>query len=251
MDLTPTVFIVSAVAMLLTGISKGGFGGVLGGIAVPLMATIMPPATAAAVTLPMLCLMDIASVRAYWRQWSPDDLRYLLFGAVFGIALGGLAFGLAPEWTIKLAVGSIAVLFALHRMWNHGKTGNTWSPGRASGWVSGLVSGITSTLAHAGGPPILVYLFGRKLPKEKFVATIAIFFTIVNLAKLLPYVALHLFTRDVMWMCLVLAPFAPAGVWLGVKLQRRVPDRPFFIATVALLGISGLQLIWDAMNSMR
>lgn len=248
MHLSATAWVVSAFAILLTGISKGGFGGVLGGIAVPLMAIFMPPATAAAVTLPMLVIMDLASVRAYWKQWSPPDLRTMLFGAVFGIVLGTLAFGLAPEWTIKLAVGSIAVLFTLHRLWKRGREGTGWSPGRIAGFVAGLFAGLTSTLAHAGGPPVLVYLFGRNLPKEQFVATVATFFTVVNLTKLIPYVSLHLFTAEVLWMCLVLSPLAFVGVWLGVKLQRRVPERPFFIATVTLLGLSGLQLIYDALR---
>ena len=246
--LTPTAWVISAAAMLLTGISKGGFGGVLGGIAVPLMAVFMPPSAAAAATLPMLCLMDLSSAGAYWNKWSSVDLWAMLFGSAFGVALGWLAFGMAPEWFIKLAVGAIAVLFALDRILKRNGSDQALPPNRLAGYGAGLIAGLTSTLAHAGGPPVLVYLFGRKLPKEQFVATVSIFFTIVNLTKLIPYVALNLFSLELMWLCLLLAPFAPLGVWLGVKLQRRVPERPFFIATVALLGISGLQLIWDALN---
>ena len=194
--------------------------------------------------------MDLASVRAYWGQWSSADLRLMLFGAIFGVLIGSLAFGMMPEWTIKLAVGSIAVAFTLHRLWKRGKEGVGWEPGRIAGWIAGLFAGLTSTLAHAGGPPVLVYLFGRKLPKEQFVGTMATFFTIVNLTKLIPYVALHLFTSDVLHLCLLLSPLVPLGVWLGVKLQRHVPERPFFIITVALLGLSGLQLIYDALHTI-
>lgn len=250
MHLTPAAWIISATAMLLTGISKGGFGGVLGGIAVPLMAVYMPPSTAAAATLPMLCLMDLSSAGAYWKKWSSEDLWIMLLGSAFGIALGWLAFGMAPEWSIKLAVGAIAVSFALDRILKRKRSDQASPPNRLAGYSAGLIAGLTSTLAHAGGPPVLVYLFARKLPKERFVATVSVFFTIVNLTKLIPYVALHLFSVEVMWLCLFLSPFAPLGVWLGVKLQRRVPERPFFVATVALLGISGLQLICDALHSM-
>jgi hypothetical protein len=238
---------VSALAMLLTGVSKGGFGGMLGGIAVPLMAQVMPPAKAAAVTLPILCLMDLSSVRAYWRRWSSEELKVLLAGALFGVLLGSFAFGLLPEWTIKLGVGGIALAFALHRLWKR----NRAEAPRRLGWVAGvhagLWAGLTSTLVHAGGPPVLIYLFGRGLSKERFVATVAMFFTVVNAAKLIPYASLHLFSDEVMWLCLVLAPLAPLGVWLGVRLQNRLPERPFFFISILLLCCSGLQLIYDAL----
>ena len=44
--------------------------------------------------------------------------------------------------------------------------------------------------------PILVYLIGRRLPKETFVATSAVFFTVINAAKIVPYMWLGLFTRE-------------------------------------------------------
>lgn len=47
-------------AIFLTGLSKGGFGGALGGIAVPLLALAISPKQAAAVMLPILCLADVS-----------------------------------------------------------------------------------------------------------------------------------------------------------------------------------------------
>lgn len=247
MQISYTEWAVSALAMLLMGISKGGFGGALGGIAVPLMALVMSPAKAAAVTLPVLCLMDLSSARLYWKRWSAEELRVLLGGAAFGVLLGSFAFGLLPEWTIKLVVGSIALAFAVQRLLKRNTDDPARRFGRAAGVHAGLWAGLTSTLAHAGGPPLLIYLFGRGLPKERFVATVSIFFTVVNAAKLIPYFSLHLFTADVMWLCLALAPLAPLGVWLGVKLQHTLPERPFFLCSTMLLGLSGLQLIYGAL----
>jgi uncharacterized membrane protein YfcA len=248
MDLSPAGWCVAAFAVLLTGISKGGFGGALGGIAVPLMAIWMSPTTAAALMLPMLCLMDLAGLRAYWRQGSWPELRTLLVGAVIGIVLGALAFGLMPETVVKLCVGAIAVLFALQRLYVRF---SKRAPGHASlksGVFWGSLAGFTSTLAHAGGPPVLLYMFARPLTKQQFVATVSVFFAATNAAKLVPYVALHLFSLPVLKICLLLAPLAPVGVWLGVWLQRRVPEKTFFALATALLGLSGLQLIYDALR---
>ncbi|MFC3531440.1 sulfite exporter TauE/SafE family protein [Vogesella facilis] len=242
-----TAWLVSAVAILLTGVAKGGFGGVFGGIAVPLMSLVMPPEAAAALTLPLLCLMDLSSVKLYWRRWDGRELKLMLSGALLGIGLGALAFGLLPAWSVKLAIGLLALLFAAQRLWLRFFPATPRPLGPLAGRLAGLFGGLTSTLAHAGGPPVLVYLFSRPLPKERFVATLAVFFTVVNLLKLLPYLALQLFTPTVLWQCLLLAPLVPLGVWLGVHLQRRLPEQAFFSSAVALLALSGAQLVYSAL----
>ena len=67
---TPVTFYVATIcAVLVTGISKGGFGAGLGMLGVPVMALVMPPVQAAGILLPILCLMDLTGFRAYFRQW--------------------------------------------------------------------------------------------------------------------------------------------------------------------------------------
>lgn len=63
----PLFYAVAIPAVLLTGISKGGFGSALGGIGVPLMALAISPVQAAAILLPVLCFMDLVGVRVYYR----------------------------------------------------------------------------------------------------------------------------------------------------------------------------------------
>ena len=106
---------VAVVAILITGISKGGFGGGSGGIAVPLMSIFIAPPEAAGIMLPILCAMDLFGVHAYRGRWSKAHLAVLLPGAVIGIAAGGLAFGALPVNAIRLLLGVIAVTFALNR----------------------------------------------------------------------------------------------------------------------------------------
>jgi uncharacterized protein len=245
--LTLTGWIVTAVAVLLTGISKSAFGGALGGIGVPLMALWLPPGVAVAVMLPILCVMDLFGVRAYWQKWSVADLRIILPGGLVGIVLGSLAIGALPDHAVKACIGAIAVLFMLDRLLKlRDRLRMNGEPGAAAGGIWSALSGFTSTLAHAGGPPILVYLMGRRLPKENFVATSAVFFTVINAAKILPYIWLGLFTRETLTLAAVLAPLAPLGVWLGLHVMRRVPERPFFLIATLMLGASGMKLLWDA-----
>lgn len=237
----------AAAAVLLTGLSKTGLGGAFGGLAVPLMAMWIAPRDAAAVMLPILVVMDLLGLRAYWGQWDHAELRRLIPAALLGVVLASLVFGGLSESSIKLIVGAISLAFALHRLVPRKFAGRRYASAR-SGWLWGAASGFTSTVAHAGGPPLLAYLLRRDLDKRRFVATTVGFFAAVNASKLLPYLLLGLFSRRNLLTTAELAPLAPVGVVLGLQLQRLIPERPFFVLATALLGLSGLKLLLDGLG---
>lgn len=251
----PLVFYPLAIlAILLVGISKGGFGAAAGMLAVPLMSFVIPPPEAAAIMLPILCIMDIFGVHAYRGRWSAQHLRILLPGAFFGIALGGLVFGTLPVNIIRLLVGLLAMSFALNQWFALSqRLARRWqlrreAPGRRSGMLCGMLSGFTSTLAHAGGPPFAVYIYAQGLNKTRIVATSALFFFITNYLKLIPYYFLGQLDTAHLATSLLFIPLAPLGIWLGVWLHRRVAEKVFFQLSYALLFASGLKLVFDAVT---
>ncbi len=248
-QLTLIGWVVCGLAVLLTGISKSAFAGALGGLGIPLMAIWMSPSVAVAVMLPMLCIMDMFGIRFFWKKWSVHDLKILLPGGIFGIVLGSFAIGFLSDHIVKGIIGAIAVLFMLDRLFKiRDRLRVNGMPGPVTGSVCGTLSGITSTMAHAGGPPFLIYLMGRRLPKETFVATSTVFFTIMNAAKIVPYAAMGLFSTEILLMALLLSPLAPLGVWLGVRVLRALPEKPFYFSAVVLLGLSGVKLLLDAFS---
>lgn len=249
MNLEPIAWLACSAAVLVTGISKSGLGGALGGLAVPLMSIWIAPREAAAVMLPVLVLTDLVGIRAWRGKASRVDLRLLVPAALLGILVGTLAFGMMPDRLVKGTIGLIAVVFTLDRMRRRGKIRTLARPSSVLGArLAGITSGFTSTLAHAGGAPVLAYLLERGLPREEFVATTVYFFTLINAAKLPFYLALGLFTRDTLLTSLLLAPLVPLGVWLGMRILRHIPERPFYLLATAALGISGVQLLWSALS---
>lgn len=247
MGMDATGWVVTALAILLTGISKSGLGGALGGLAVPFMSMWISPRDAVAVVLPILIVMDMVGIRAWRGKADWADLRQLIPAALLGIGVGTLAFGVLSDRMVKLVLGLIAISFALDRLLRSRRAAPaTPRPvSRAFAWLCGAGSGFTSTLAHAGGPPIMAYLLSRRLPKEAFVATSVFFFAVINLAKLPFYLALELFSRDTLLMSAMLLPLVPLGVWLGLRLLRHIPERPFQLFAIAALGLSGVKLLWD------
>lgn len=243
----PLFYVAAIPAVLLAGISKGGFAGGLGVLAVPLMALIIPAPQAASVMLPILCLMDLVGSWSYHPHWDFKLLRRLLPGAVFGIGMGWLLFRHITPGVLNLIIGVIAILFALQRLAGLQLRDNSHLPdGLRAGWWSSL-SGFTSTLAHAGGPPIMIYLLPKQLNKTVLVANLTLYFAVVNYLKLIPFAELGLLDARNLGTALVLAPLAPVGVYMGIWMHKRINEKLFYRLTYLFLLITGARLIWTAL----
>ena len=110
--------------------------------------------------------------------------------------------------------------------------------------------GITSTIAHAGGPAAAAYLLRFNFDKTTFQATTILTFTIVNIIKLPFYFAIGQFPVSTLSLSLVLLPFAAVGMILGVFLHRMVPQRPFFVLMEGALFVTASKLVWDGSRGL-
>jgi uncharacterized membrane protein YfcA len=147
---------------------------------------------------------------------------------------------------VELAVGLISVLFALQRLWAERAVKAAEqiaaTPGRAwLGALCGMAAGFTSQIAHAGGPPFQIYVLPRRLPRDAFIGTSAIFFAVVNWMKVPAYFALGAFTPKVL---------ATASTWAGVWLVRRVPAEGFYKVIYVLLVAVGGKLVFDGAHGL-
>lgn len=243
----PWFYAAAVPAVLLFGIAKGGFGGGLGVLAVPLMSLVVSPLQAAAVLLPILCLMDLVGLWAYRGRWIWPELRLLIPASMIGIAVGTLLFGFMSAASVRIIVGIVAIVFTLHYVYSTHRKPDAALPHfpPAVGIAAGATGGFTSFIAHSGGPPISMYLLRRPLDRTDFVATTVLLFAAINYVKLLPYAWLGQLATENLLTSLVLAPLAPVGVYTGVWLHRRVSDRLFFRLMYVLLFVVGCKLLYD------
>jgi uncharacterized protein len=235
-------------AILLTGISKAGFGSGAGGVAVPMMSQVIAPSVAAGITLPILIFMDLLGLRAYRGQWRTDVLKPMIVPAVAGIAIGALMFGVLSVKGTKVLLGAIAVSFAIYQFVPSLRDLKTWLPESIRPWLWCGLSGFTSTLAHAGGPPCTIYLWPKKLDRMSFVATTVVFFAIVNLVKLVPYAFLGQLNVNNLATALALMPLAPIGIWLGVRVNRWLSEKAFKNGMLALTFVFGCRLLFEGLR---
>ena len=243
--------IIALLCALLIGMAKGGLAGGLGTLVVPVMSLSMDPRIAAALTLPILIISDWFAITAYWNKGHTGHLKVLLIGAVLGILVGTLTFQFVSEPMMRLLMGVLAIGFVLSRWFGASPTAETpQDEDLGPGVFWGSVSGFTSFTAHAGGPQFQIYMMPKGQDKLTFQATNVIFFTVVNLVKVPPYIMLGQFTQPLLLSALALMPAAAVGVFLGYRLQNKLPEKLFFQIMNLLLFLTGLKLAWDGTRAL-
>jgi uncharacterized membrane protein YfcA len=250
LEMNAAFFAVAVPAVLFAGISKGGFGSGAAFASATILALVLEPGMALGIMLPLLMVVDVTTLRPYWKRWSAYDAGVLILGAMPGVALGAALYKVADADVFRLLIGGISLGFVAWQMAvKAGLVRGAKAPmGRVPGLIAGMVAGFTSFVSHAGGPPAAVYLLSRKLQKTQFQATTVLIFWAINIAKAVPYAFLGIFTAETLLADLILAPVAVLGAWLGVKAHHMVPERVFFAITYVALVLTGTKLIWDGLT---
>ncbi len=244
----PVFYAVAIPAVIFAGVSKGGFGSGAAFASTPILALVVGPGIALGVMLPLLMLVDAATLRPYWRKWSWPDARLLILGGVPGVTLGAALWRVAPDDVFRVLIGLVSLGFVAWQLFG-ARAILRAEPRPYPKWVglfTGTIAGFTSFVSHAGGPPVAVYLLARGLAKTTYQATTVLTFWAINIVKFVPYAFLGIFTTETLLVDLVLAPFALVGAWLGVKAHRIVPERLFFGLTYTMLTLAGTKLLYDA-----
>ncbi|WP_386684074.1 sulfite exporter TauE/SafE family protein [Loktanella sp. R86503] len=243
-------FAIAIPAVLFAAISKSGFGSGAAFAASAILALVVPPGPALGIMLPLLMLIDAASLRPYWRKWDAPSACHILIGSLPGVVLGALIYAAVNADSFRLLIGAICIAFVF---WQLGRSRGLIRVGnfpfsRHWAWITGLTAGFTSFVSHAGGPPVAVFLLGQNMQKTTYQATTVIVFWAINLMKFVPYLFLGIFNAQTALADLFLAPFAIAGTFLGVRAHHYVSDRVFFGLTYVLLLATGTRLLWQALS---
>lgn len=241
----PVFYAVAIPAVLITGLSKSGFAAGFGSMATPMMALTLPAPQAAAIMLPLLMVMDVTGLQQMWRDRDSALLRQLLPWGVLGVGVGALLFGLLSAKAVAGLLGVLTLGFLAQRLFfpprRDGHVAKPWV-----GRMCAAASGVTSFVAHAGGPPIMAYLLPLKMEPRIMASTMAVYFGAINAVKVVPYAAMGFLDWRNLFTSLLLVPLAPLGVWAGVWLVRRVDPTWFYRLAYAGMFCTGVKLLWDA-----
>ena len=238
----PLFYALALPAVVALGLSKGGFAGV-GQTALPMLALVMPPLEAAAIFLPIMIVQDWTAVWVYRREWDKRVLAIMIPGALLGIGGAGLVAAYISDAAVRIFIGVTTILFVAYNWFGMTRVARPATRGGiAAGVIWGALSGFTSTISQAGGPAYQIYVLSQKMPKMVFVGTTAVFFAVMNIFKLVPYVALGQFSTKGLGTSLVLLPLAILTNQLGFWLVRRVSQELFYKITLILMVFISIEL---------
>ena len=233
------------VCSILVGITKIGIPGI-GILIVPLMATALPTGTSIGFVLGMLIIGDLFAIvyhrhNARWRY-----MLYLLPAAIAGIVAGYFILKMINDQQLRPVIGIIVLVMLGINFWRtRHQTGETNIP--TQWWFAaglGFVAGMTSMMANAAGPIMIIYLMAMKLPKLEFVGTSAWFFFIVNWLKVPFSAKLDMMTLATIKLNLMAIPFIAVGALLGVFVLKRIPQRAFTAVVQILAVAAAIKLVF-------
>lgn len=251
------------VAAIVIGIAKSGFGGGIGVLAVPLVGNVLAADHAVGVMLPVLMGADLVAVAQHRRDRSMRHLKPALIGGLVGILIAAIAVvallsGESSEGTARrdilatalaLTVGTVTLIMVGLQVFR-------WCGGRLrrvpdtswAGGVAGCIAGFVSAVAHAAGPIMTLYWLEARLDKRKLVATLVVFFFLLNLMKVPFYVLGALISSTTLWVSAGMLAAVPIGSLIGFWLHRRVPEGPFTAVMYTAAAIAGGRMVWQVLT---
>ncbi len=251
--LTPQGWALAGVCAICVGMSKAGLPG-LGTVAVPLMAMLFPAAQSTGILLPILIAGDAFGVIYFHRHANWRLLLRLMPAALVGIISGFflvkklLQFEDGGDEIIRLGIGSLVLVLVLlswlkERL--HLAELSTLPPkwNLSIAIIFGVLAGVTTQVANAAGPIMVVYLLAMRLPKDSFIGTSAWYFCILNWCKVPFMLGLGTITTQSLIFNLKLIPVVLLGALLGILSSAKMSNRNFEKWVLLLAALSSLKLL--------
>jgi uncharacterized protein len=247
-DLTILQWATLALTAFLVGIAKTGVPGV-GIIAVPLIAIAWVDAKeSVGLLLPLLIFADLFAAGYYRRKALWSHIIRLIPWALAGIITGYFAMMHINGQHLKPVIGGIVLAMLALKFWqSNRKTDCAGDKELHLQWFFvvfiGFLAGITSMMANAAGPIMIIYLLAMHLPKTEFVGTAAWFFFIVNWLKFPFMMKLDLINVESLKLNVTLFPLIAIGAISGILILKYIPQKIFNKAVLILATAAAIKLI--------
>jgi len=230
---------------LFVGMAKTGIAGI-GMLIVPILATIFGGRSSAGILLPMLSMADIFAVAYYHRHAEWKYVIKLLPSTVVGVLVGLFVGNIINDEQFKHLMAILIIVGLGIMVWRERKKDIAAIP---HNWIfssiAGLLGGFSTMIGNAAGPVMSIYFLSMMLPKNSFIGTGAWFFLIINLFKI-PFhitvwktIDINTFTLD-----LAMLPAITLGAFLGVKLVKYIPEKPYRIFIIVTTALAAIKLFY-------
>ena len=248
-------WIIIGVAMVGSAVIKNGVGIGAGIFMLPFLAMALPSKLALGIGAPAMLISDLVGLKTYWGEWDVEELKRLVPTGIAGVMLGGYLVNIIPGSWFRLVIGIIAVCFAAFQLLSpvlqRSRTNSidvkdpAEVPSRRFGaWIFGFLGGLASSIAHAGGMVMSMYMLKTQTNKRRFVGTFIFFFAVTNLMKLLTYFEIGILTSEVVVWVGIMSPLIICGGLFGNTLNRLVSQATFRTVVLTIILVIGARVAW-------
>jgi len=231
-------------AAIIIGFSKTGITGATLP-AVAMVANIFGGKLSSGIMLTALIAADLPAIYNYGKYGRFKDIIKVLPPAVAGIILGAIVGRYLNDDQFKLLMGIIVIASIVILVYREVTNKNLKIPN--SKWfhtMVGIVAGFTSMVGNAAGPIMAVYMMSLSFEKNRFIATAAWFFFIVNLIKVPFHIVLW---ETISWETLkytgLMIPFILLGALIGIRFVKKIDEKVFKTLVILVTAIAALRLI--------
>ena len=247
----PTLFYaVGFIAVLVTALSKAGFGGAIA-IGIPILLLVTTPRVALGVTLPILLTIDLWVVRSSYKKVNSQLLFIMLLFGLIGHGVGWFYFDHISGDLLTAFIGFMSLLTVFlyfKKRWLPEKIITPKKESVFSVWLRGSlwcsIAGVSSFVSTSGGVPLQVFLLRCKIDRSVYIGSAAAFFLALNLTKIPLYADLNILSYESFIISMMLVPAIPFGIILAGWVNRFLSDEKFYLWMHIILGVVGLQLLY-------
>lgn len=225
-------------AAFILGLSKSGIKGI-SIIIVALLVFVFGAKASTGILLPMLIVGDIFAVIYYNRHAQWKFLFKLLPPMTIGVLVGTWVGDQVPEEVFRKSMAGIILISVLMMIWWDQRKSKSVPDNLGFAGAMGLTAGFTTMVGNLAGSFSNLYFLAMQMPKNAFIGTTAWLFLIINLFK----VPFHIWSwqtisLQTVTVSAVTVPFIFAGLFIGVRILKRINDRLFrnFILVATAIG---------------
>ena len=241
-DVSFVVVAVIAGAFLFAGTVKGTIGAGLPFASIPIVATVVEPATAVSLTIVPVILTNV------WQSFHGGHHREamrrfwpFLACLIAGVIAGAQILATAHPGSVKVVLGTVVVAVSLIQLAGAGFT----VPERTQRWLNPVTGAACGVFGGVAGMmiPAVIYAAALRLPKNLMISL----FALIALAGTIPLYVTLAVNGVLRWEELAVSalamPSTAAGLYLGTRLRNRVSQRVFERLLFAGLIVIGLNLV--------
>ena len=236
----------------LSGFLSGTIGFASGVLPAAALSLVLPPAEAVPLLAPLVLASAALGLAFHWKRWERPYVFILLPPILVGTWAGTAFLSEAPASLVSRVVAVFVTVVALQEL------GRRFTGGGEPSWLQravgsvpgglllGLVSGVASAVAHAGGVVAAAYLMCAGLRRGPFTSTVLLILLLADAAKLIMFWDAGLLTMEMAGPLAWAMPFLLLGAYSGRRVWHHLSPIQFRTAVAAtLLGV-GLFLLVKA-----